>query len=256
MERDKGGRVGVLEGKTAVVTGGLRGIGKATVERFRAEGARVVVIDRDATEETADVIRADVTDAVAVEDAFERAFGGDGVDVCLANAGRTMLAPFLESDLDDWESIVRVNLLGVVYTFRAAARRMVAGGRGGRLLAASSVAGLRGEAGASSYCAAKAGVVSVVQSLALELAPHRITVNAVAPGEIDTEMHAALMADWAAAEARAAADVRQEFLDLRVPARRMGRPDEVAALYTFLASDEAAYITGEVVRIDGGELLT
>jgi NAD(P)-dependent dehydrogenase (short-subunit alcohol dehydrogenase family) len=248
--------LGALDGKTAVITGGLRGIGRATAERFRAEGARVVVIDRDVAEERDDEVRADVTDAADVDRAFTRGIGADGVDICLANAGRTMLAPFLEADLRDWDRIMRVNLLGVVHTFHAAARRMVAQGRGGRLLAASSVAGLRGEAGASSYCAAKAGVVSLVQSLALELAPHSITVNAVAPGEIDTEMHAALMSEWAASEGRSADEVRSEFLDARVPARRMVRPEEVAGVYLFLASSEAAYITGEVIRIDGGELLT
>ena len=248
--------MGVLEGKRAVITGGLRGIGRATAERFRAEGGQVVIIDRDVADEVEGVIRADVTNADAVELAIDRACPDGRLDICVANAGRTMLAELLDTDLDSWESIVRINLFGTAYTFQSAARRMVASGHGGRLLAASSVAGLRGEAGASAYCAAKAGIVALVQSLALELAPHDITVNAVAPGEIDTEMHSALMAEWAAAAGRSADALRREFLDSRVPARRMGTVDEVAGVYTFLASDAAAYITGEVIRVDGGELLT
>jgi glucose 1-dehydrogenase len=248
--------VGVLEGKRAVITGGLRGIGRATADRFRTEGAEVIVIDLAPDIGSKGVVLADVTDADALEAAFQDACPDGGLDICLANAGKTMLAELLDSELGSWEEIVRINLFGTVNTFHAAARRMAKAGRGGRLLAASSVAGLRGEAGASAYCAAKAGIVSLVQSLALELAPHHITVNAVAPGEIDTTMHANLMAEWAAAAGRTADELRQEFLELRVPARRMGKAEEVAGLYTFLASDAAAYITGEVIRIDGGELLT
>jgi NAD(P)-dependent dehydrogenase (short-subunit alcohol dehydrogenase family) len=161
---------------------------------------------------------------------------------------------FLDGTTASWERVLRVNLIGVVLTLQAAARSMVEGGGGGRLLATASIAGLHGEAGASAYCASKAGVISLVRTLAIELGPHRITANAVAPGQIDTAMYARDLESVAQAASRPGSELLREHLDSRVPAGRLGSPDEVAALFAFLASDEAAFVNGAVLRMDGGEL--
>jgi NAD(P)-dependent dehydrogenase (short-subunit alcohol dehydrogenase family) len=247
-----------LSGKTAVVTGGLRGIGRATVECLRAEGARVVPIDirADPERDDRDLVVADVTDPEAIAAVLETVAQDGGLDICVGNAGMTEYTFVLDATPAHWRKIIDVNLLGLVNTFTAAARVMVRGGRGGSLVATASVAGLRGESGGAAYCASKAAVISVCQSMALELAPHRITVNAVAPGEVDTELHAGLMRQVAAAHDSTADEVRARFLRDRVPIGRMAAPREVADAIAFLASPAASYITGETVRVDGGELLT
>ena len=241
-----------------LVTGAAAGIGDATARRFAADGAEVVALD--AIEASADdppnLRRAvgDVTDPAQVSAAVELAAGEDGLDVCVANAGVSLMEPFLDGSLDSWERVLRVNVLGVMITLQAAARSMVDGQRGGRLLATASIAGLHGEPGSSAYCASKAAVIGLVRTLAVELAPHGIAVNAVAPGQIDTGMNARDLATVARAAGRTPSELLDEHLERHVPARRLGAPEEVAALFAYLASDEAAFITGEVIRIDGGEL--
>lgn len=236
--------MGSLEGRRALVTGAATGIGAATVRRFSAEGAQVVGVDADPAYGG---VVADVTDP----DEIARAVLAAGeLDICVANAGISLMEPFLGGDMSSWERVLRVNLLGVMNTFQQAALAMP---RGGRLLATASVAGLRGEPNASAYCASKAGVLGLVRALAVELAPRGLRVNAVAPGQIDTRMNSADLETASLREGRPAAELLQAHLDQRVPARRLGTPDEVAALFAFLASD-AAFITGTVVTIDGGEL--
>ena len=226
------------------MTGAATGIGAATVRRFSAEGAQVVGVDADPAYGG---VVADVTDP----DEIARAVLAAGeLDICVANAGISLMEPFLGGDMSSWERVLRVNLLGVMNTFQQAALAMP---RGGRLLATASVAGLRGEPNASAYCASKAGVLGLVRALAVELAPRGLRVNAVAPGQIDTRMNSADLETASLREGRPAAELLQAHLDQRVPARRLGTPDEVAALFAFLASD-AAFITGTVVTIDGGEL--
>jgi len=246
-----------LEGKTAVVTGGAAGIGRATALRLAAEGADVLVIDRAAPAEPFPdgmlVAEGDVTDAASLATAMSLL--GDGPDICVANAGISLVEDFVAGDLDAWRRVLDVNLLGVMVTFQVAARRMIAAGRGGRLLATSSLAGIRGEPTIAAYCASKAAVIAVVKTLAVELAPHRITVNAVAPGQIDTDMNARDVVATAEAEGRSPDEIREELIRTRVPLGRMGAPHEVGALFAFLASDDAAFVTGETVRIDGAELL-
>jgi NAD(P)-dependent dehydrogenase (short-subunit alcohol dehydrogenase family) len=136
-------------------------------------------------------------------------------------------------------------------TFQEAARAMPPGGR---LLATASIAGLHGERDAAAYCASKAGVVALVRTLSLELAPRGLTVNAVAPGQIETAMNRRDLGLASEREGRPADEILRDHLERRVPARRLGTPEEVAALFAFLASDEAAFITGATFRIDGGEL--
>ncbi len=225
------------------MTGAATGIGAATVTRFRAEGAHVFGVDADPAY---DGVVADVTDpdqlAAAVRAAGE-------LDICVANAGISLMQPFLEGDLRSWERVLRVNLLGVMTTLQQAALAMP---RGGRLLATASIAGLHGEPDAAAYCASKAGVIGLVRSLAIELAPLGFTVNAVAPGQIDTRMNSTDLETVSRREGRPAGELLQAHLDQRVPARRLGTPAEVADVFAFLAA--AAFITGTVVTIDGGEL--
>jgi NAD(P)-dependent dehydrogenase (short-subunit alcohol dehydrogenase family) len=236
--------MGALEGRRALVTGAATGIGAATVARFSAEGAHVVGVDADPAYSG---VVADVTD----RDQMASAVLTTGeLDICVANAGISLMEPFLDGDLSSWERVLRVNLLGVMNTFQQAAHAMP---RGGRLLATASIAGLHGEPDASAYCASKSGLVGLVRSLAIELAPRGFTVNAVAPGQIDTRMNSADLETLSRRESRPAAELLQAHLDQCVPARRLGTPDEVAGVFTFLAAD-TGFITGEVIRIDGGEL--
>lgn len=247
-----------LAGKTALVTGAAGGIGVAVRQRMVAEGALVLGVDsRDPGDrpESASWLQADVTDPLAMRRAVAVAATPTGrLDICVANAGINAHEDLLDGSPEGWLRVISVNLVGVMVTFQAAAARMVGQGAA-RLLATSSGAGLRGEPGSSAYCASKGGVNALVQALACELAEHKITVNAVAPGEIDTEMHRTAMIQRATADGRSAREIRDELVATAIPARRLGTPDEVAAVLAFLASDDAAYITGEVIRVDGGELL-
>ena len=247
-----------LAGRRALVTGAAGGIGGATVRHLIDAGAHVVGLDAAAVGAEAPggcrMVAGDVADPEQVAEAVRVAAGEDGLDICIANAGVSLMEDFLDGTLESWGRVLRVNLVGAMVTLKESARAMVQSGKGGRLLATASVAGLHGEAGGSAYCASKAGVIGLVKTLAIELAPAEITVNAVAPGQIDTHMNARDAATIGRSEGRSGSSVVREHLDRRVPARRLGTPDEVAALFAFLASDQARFITGEVVRIDGGEL--
>jgi NAD(P)-dependent dehydrogenase (short-subunit alcohol dehydrogenase family) len=234
-----------LEGRRALVTGAATGIGAATVARLSLDGAEVVGVD--AALDYAGLV-ADVADPGEIQAAVAAA--GE-LDICVANAGVSLMEPFREGDLVSWGRVVGVNLLGVMLTFQAAALAMP---RGGRLLATASIAGLHGEPAASAYCASKAGVIALVRTLAIELAPYGITVNAVAPGQIETDMNRRDLERVARDQGRSPEALLREHLERRVPAGRMGTPEEVAALFAFLAGPDAGFITGEVIRIDGGEL--
>jgi meso-butanediol dehydrogenase / (S,S)-butanediol dehydrogenase / diacetyl reductase len=235
-----------LEGKRVVVTGGTSGIGEATSRRFIAEGASVVALalgeDEVATapERIPGVraIRCDVADRAQVEAAFEHI---DGVDVLVANAGISIRKPFLEIEPDDWQRVLDVNLTGVFHCAQLAARRMRDDSRGGAILMTASTNGLTGHENYADYNASKAGVILLARTMARELAPD-IRVNAVCPGYVLTPMQEA--------------EYTPEMLaavNQSIPLQRHASPDEIAALYTFLASDEGAYFTGAVISIDGGE---
>ena len=236
--------MGRLEGKRVVVTGGTSGIGAATSWRFVAEGARVVSVSLGAAETVeglAGALEADVADAAAVRDAFSEAdelLGG--LDVLVANAGISIRHGFLDITPEEWRRVLAVNLDGIFHCAQAAARRMV-GGDGGAILLTASTNALVGHALYADYNASKAGVVALTRTLALELAP-RVRVNCVCPGYVLTRMQ---QAEYTPEMLRA--------VDARIPLGRHARPDEVAALFAFLASDEAAYITGAAIPIDGGE---
>jgi NAD(P)-dependent dehydrogenase (short-subunit alcohol dehydrogenase family) len=255
----------LLEGKRAFVTGAARGIGEATARRFCEEGARVVLTDVDGAAVTAAATRlralghdasgesVDVTDEAAVEGALAAAAASlGGLDVAVANAGVFSLSSLQNLTLAEFERTVRVNLIGAYLTLKHAAGHLRAMG-GGVLLCTSSQAGVHGYSELSAYCASKFGVVGLVESLAQELAPQGIRVCAVAPGVTETDMYRELVRRrarlWGVDEATA-----EERILRTVPARRAASPDEVANAFVYLASPQAAYISGVALVLDGGEL--
>jgi NAD(P)-dependent dehydrogenase (short-subunit alcohol dehydrogenase family) len=246
-----------LAGRRALVTGAASGIGRATAERLAADGAAVLAADLRIAEldvPGVEVAVADMADPAAVAAAVDEASAGEGLDICVANAGIALLEDFVDGGVESWGQVLRTNLLGVMVTLQEAVKSMIGTGTRGRLLATSSIAGLHAERGGAAYCASKAGVIALVRTLSVELAPWGITVNAVAPGQIDTPMNVGDLEIVSRREGRPVAELRREHLEEHVPSGRLGTPDEVAALFAFLASDAAGFINGEVIRIDGGEL--
>jgi len=242
-----------LSGRVALVTGSGRGIGKAIAERFAREGAFVVLNDvgdegpaRAALAEIeaaggrGAVAMFDVADGAAVEAAVRRVVAEQGrLDVVVNNAGITRDNLLMRMSDEEFDAVLRVNLKGTFFVTRAAVRPMMKQ-RSGRIINVSSVVGLMGNAGQSNYAAAKAGIAGFTKSVAREVASRGITVNAIAPGFIETAMTAALPEN-----------VRAAFL-AQIPAGRFAAPGEVAELALFLASDAASYITGQVIGINGG----
>ena len=240
-----------LNGKTVVITGGASGIGAATAARFLEEGARVCVLDRDAhgtslirkeLPHLSGALLCDVAHLDQVQAAFAEALKlMGGVDVLINNAGISIRQPFLEITPDEWARVIAVNLTGNFYVAQTAARHMVQRG-GGVILNTASTNGIMGYPYYAGYNAAKAGVIELTRSMALELAP-AVRVNAVAPGYVLTPMQRAEYTDE-----------MLEAVNRKIPLKRHARPEEVAALFAFLASDDAAYITGHVYTLDGGEI--
>ncbi|AQS59455.1 3-oxoacyl-[acyl-carrier-protein] reductase [Desulforamulus ferrireducens] len=242
-----------LNGRVAIVTGASRGIGKAIALAMAGAQADIVVNyagRADAAEETAAAIRnmgrralvyqADVADTAQVQGMVDAAIAEFGkVDILVNNAGITRDNLILRMKEEDWDAVLQVNLKSAFNTIKAVARPMVKA-RYGRIINVSSVVGLYGNAGQANYAAAKAGLIGLTKSMAKELGPRNITVNAVAPGFIMTDMTEQL-----SAEAR-------EKMTASIALQRLGKPEDVAGLVAFLASDFCSYITGQVIAVDGG----
>ncbi len=244
-----------LENKTALVTGSARGIGKAIAYRLGTEGAKVVISDVlfDLASATAEefrsagfealAVRADVTKsddvALLVEETVTR-FGA--LDIVVNNAGITRDTLLLRMSEADWDLVLNINLKGAFLMTQAAAKVMIKQ-RSGRIINISSVVGRMGNAGQANYASSKAGLLGLTKSAAKELASRGITVNAVAPGYIATEMTEKL------------SDAAKEAFLNNIPLKRPGTPDDIAGVVAFLASEDAAYLTGQVIGVDGGLLM-
>jgi 3-oxoacyl-[acyl-carrier protein] reductase len=238
-----------MRDKVVIVTGGAAGIGRATARRFSEAGARVAVWDVKEGDGAGVFQKVDVTDGAAVEAAASEVFERWGrIDVLVNNAGITRDAQLVkwkdgrktgEMSERDFDAVISVNLKGVFLCTRAVAPRMIAGG-GGAILNASSVVGLYGNFGQTNYAATKAGVISMTQTWARELGRHNIRVNAVAPGFVATDM------------ALAVPEKVLQGMIAHTPLNRLGRPEDIAEAYYWLASDAAGFVTGAVLSVDGG----
>lgn len=243
-----------LSGKTALVTGAAGGIGLAIARRFADEGANVVMVDRNAQKlesaregvgRQAVAMVADVTVADDVDRMValcEQSF--DGLDICVCNAGVIRAADFLELTEDDLDFVLDVNVRGAFLTAQRAARVMVKRGKGGSIINLSSMTAELAMANQLAYGASKGAIRQMTKSMALSMAPHGVRVNALGPGSIDTEIMATITHD---------PETLRKVLS-RIPMTRLGRPEEIAAVALFLASDDSSYVTGQTIYADGGRL--
>jgi 3-oxoacyl-[acyl-carrier protein] reductase len=243
--------MGMLEGRVALVTGASRGIGRAIALALAARGAAVVAAARgehaqsvageiEASGGRAEAVAVDVTDPAAIEAAVARTLERFGrIDILVNNAGITRDNLLLRMKREDWDAVIATNLTAAYTSVQAVLKPMIRQ-RSGRIVNVTSVVGQSGNAGQVNYAASKAGLIGLTKAVALEVASRNITVNAVAPGLVDTDMTRAISAgaheDWAG----------------RIPLKRLGTPGDIASAVVFLASDEAAYITGHVLAVNGG----
>ena len=249
-----------LAGRVVVITGGNRGIGLGLAEGVAKAGAKVIIMGRDRKKldsallrlaqvgsAATEAIEVDVAEESSVIAAFSSAKSVFGrIDSVFANAGEaSRLSSFVDTSVEDWDKVFRVNLMGAVLCFREAAKIMISQGEGGSLVAVSSVSAILGAAGIIPYAASKTAILAVVRALAVELAPQKIRVNAILPGWVETEMTAPLLAN-------------QKFLSStteRFPAKRWGRPEDFQQIAAYLADPTNIHHTGDSMVVDGGYTL-
>jgi len=235
-----------LNGRRAVVTGGARGIGDAIIQAMIAAGASAVSLDKIEPEEARAGVRyleADVSDPRSVEAAFAEIDRDGPVDILVNNAGIQRVGLVGRLAFEDWQAVIGTHLTGFFLCASQAVPRMVQRGRGGAVVSVASTAAFIGIPGRGPYCAAKAGILGLTRTLALEVASSGIRVNAIAPGYTRTKL---------IEEGLKNGSLKEEWMLERVPMKRLARPSEIAGIVCFLASDAAAYITGQVIVADGG----
>lgn len=253
-----------LDGKSALVTGAARGIGKAFAAAYVREGATVAIgdIDTARARETAEeigpaayVVELDVTDQRSIDaavDSVEKTTGG--LDIVVNNAALFDLEPIVEITRESYDRLFSINVAGTLFTLQAAARAMIARGKGGRIINMASQAGRRGEPLVAVYCATKAAVISITQSAGLDLIKHGINVNAIAPGVVDGEHWDGVDALFARYEGLPKGEKKRRVGEA-VPYGRMGTADDLTGMAIFLASAEAEYIVAQTYNVDGGNWL-
>ena len=252
-----------LQGRSALITGAARGIGRAFAEAYIREGARVAIADIDAGALRAtaadigalpvwmDVSRQESIDAGVAETVA--ALGG--IDILINNAALFDLAPITEITRESYERLFAINVAGTLFTLQAAARQMIAQGRGGKIVNMASQAGRRGEALVGVYCATKAAVVSLTQSAGLDLIRHGINVNAIAPGVVDGEHWDGVDALFARYENRPLGE-KKRLVGAQVPFGRMGTAQDLTGMAIFLASQESDYVVAQTYNVDGGNWMS
>lgn len=256
---------GRLQGKSALITGAARGIGAAFARAYVAEGATVAIGDiaMDRAAETAveigegaHAVHLDVTDQASIDAAVATVVDRAGsLDILVNNAALFDLQPVAEITRESYERLFSVNVAGTLFTLQAAARQMIAQGRGGRIINMASQAGRRGEGLVAVYCATKAAVISLTQSAGLNLIAHGINVNAIAPGVVDGEHWDGVDALFARYENRPPGEKRR-LVGEGVPYGRMGRAEDLTGMAVFLASAEADYIVAQTYNVDGGQWMS
>ena len=254
-----------LAGKTALITGAARGIGRAFAQAYIREGARVAIADIDASRaaetarnlgDAAIAVRMDVTDQASIEAGVNAAIGQFGhIDILINNAAIFTAAPLIEVDRADYDAVFAINVAGTLFTMQAVARHMIARGQGGKIINMASQAGRRGEALVAVYCASKAAVISLTQSAGLNLIEHGINVNAIAPGVVDGEHWDGVDAFFAKYEGKAPGQKKRE-VGAAVPFGRMGTAEDLTGIAVFLATDEARYIVAQTYNVDGGNWMS
>jgi len=254
-----------LEGRTALITGAARGIGRAFAEAYVREGARVALADIDVAR--AEAAAAEIGDAaIAVEMDVTRQDSIDAgvadtvarlghIDILINNAAVFTAAPIVEIERADYARVFDINVAGTLFTLQAVARHMIDRGQGGLIINMASQAGRRGEPLVAVYCATKAAVISLTQSAGLNLIAHGINVNAIAPGVVDGEHWDGVDAFFAKHEGKAPGQKKAE-VGAAVPYGRMGRPEDLTGMAIFLASDEARYIVAQCYNVDGGQWMS